>query len=114
MLINFLARYWPELFAHDRVFKVMTPLVVAKKGKEVIPFYSNEDYQKWEAKTGTKGWNVEYKKGLAALEDEEYKEIIHNPVLVKIDKDGEYKNSLNHWFGNDSSIRKEKLLKLSI
>lgn len=114
MLINFLARYWPELFAHERVFKVMTPLVVAKKGKEVIPFYSNEDYQKWEKKTGAKGWNVEYKKGLAALEDEEYKEIIHNPVLVKIDNDTTYKESLNNWFGNDSSVRKEKLLKLSI
>jgi DNA topoisomerase-2 len=114
MLINFFARYWPELFAHDRVFKVMTPLVVAKKGKEVLPFYSNEDYQKWEKKTGAKGWNVEYKKGLAALEDDEYKEIIHNPVLVKIDNDGSYKESLNNWFGNDSSIRKEKLLKLSV
>jgi DNA topoisomerase-2 len=114
MLINFLARYWPDLFAHNRVFKVMTPLVVAKKGKDVIPFYSNEEYAAWEKKNATKGWNVEYKKGLAALEDEEYKEIIHNPVLVKIDKDGQYKESLNDWFGNDSSVRKEKLLKLSI
>jgi DNA topoisomerase-2 len=114
MLINFLARYWPDLFAHNRVFKVMTPLVVAKKGKDVVPFYSNEEYAAWEKKNATKGWNVEYKKGLAALEDEEYKEIIHNPVLVKIDKDVEYKESLNDWFGNDSSVRKEKLLKLSI
>lgn len=114
MLINFFARYWPDLFNYNRIYKVMTPLVVAKKGKDVVPFYSNEEYAAWEKKNATKGWNIEYKKGLAALEDEEYKEIIHNPVLVKIEKDSAYRDSLDEWFGNDSSTRKEKLLKLSI
>lgn len=114
LLMNFFNKYWPQLFTQGRIFKVMTPLVVAKKGKEIIPFYSNEEYSKWEKKTGAKGWEVEYKKGLAALEDAEYREIIHNPVLVKMQNDKEYKSSLNNWFGTDSSVRKEKLLKLSV
>lgn len=92
----------------------MTPLVVAKKGKEVKQFYTNEEYVAWEKKGSTKGWEVEYKKGLAALEGEEYKEIIHKPVLVQIKNDQAYKESLNDWFGSDSEPRKEKLLKLSI
>jgi DNA topoisomerase-2 len=114
LLINFFNKYWPELFEQNRVFKVMTPLVVAKKGKEVKPFYSNEEYSEWEKKTGAKGWDVEYKKGLAALEDVEYRDIIHNPVLVKLQNDKQYKDSLSDWFGSDSEPRKEKLLKLSI
>jgi len=114
LLINFFNKYWPELFSRGCIFKVMTPLVVAKKGKEVIPFYSNEEYSVWEKKTGAKGWDTEYKKGLAALEDFEYREIIHNPVLIKIQNDKLYKDSLNDWFGTDSSMRKEKLLKLSV
>jgi DNA topoisomerase-2 len=114
LLINFFNKYWPELFEQNRVFKVMTPLVVAKKGKEVKPFYSNEEYSEWEKKTGAKGWDVEYKKGLAALEDVEYRDIIHSPVLVKLQNDKLYKDSLNNWFGSDSEPRKEKLLKLSI
>lgn len=114
LLINFFNKYWPELFSRGCIFKVMTPLVVAKKGKEVIPFYSNEEYSVWEKKTGAKGWDTEYKKGLAALEDFEYREIIHNPVLIKIQNDKLYKDSLNDWFGTDSAMRKEKLLKLSI
>jgi DNA gyrase/topoisomerase IV subunit B len=113
LLMNFFNKYWPELFDEGRVFKVMTPLVVAKKGKEIIPFYTAEDYQAWEKKTSAKGWEVEYKKGLAALEDDEYREIIHNPLLVKMQNDKLYKQSLNDWFGVDSSPRKEKLLKLS-
>lgn len=114
LLMNFFNKYWPELFDQGRVFKVMTPLVVAKKGKEVKSFYSNEEYQAWEKKTGAKGWDVEYKKGLAALEDIEYRDIIHNPVLVKMQNDKKYKESLNDWFGTDSAMRKEKLLKLSL
>ena len=114
LLINFFNKYWPELFSSGCIFKVMTPLVVAKKGKEVIPFYSNEEYSVWEKKTGAKGWDTEYKKGLAALEDFEYREIIHNPVLIKIQNDKLYKDSLNDWFGTDSAMRKEKLLKLSV
>ena len=114
LLINFFNKYWPELFEQGRVFKVMTPLVVAKKGKDVKPFYSNEEYSEWEKKTGAKGWDVEYKKGLAALEDVEYRDIIHSPVLVKLQNDKSFKESLNNWFGSDSEPRKEKLLKLSI
>lgn len=114
LLMNFFNKYWPELFEQGRIFKVMTPLVVAKKGKDVKSFYSNEEYQAWETKTGAKGWEVEYKKGLAALEDVEYREIIHNPVLVKMQNDKKYKESLNDWFGTDSAMRKEKLLKLSV
>lgn len=114
LLINFFNKYWPELFEQGRVYKVMTPLVVAKKGKEIKQFYSNDEYLAWEQKTGAKGWTVEYKKGLAALEDAEYKEIIHNPVLVQIKNDKQYKESLSDWFGSDSEPRKEKLLKLSI
>jgi DNA topoisomerase II len=114
LLMNFFNKYWPELFNEGRVFKVMTPLVVAKKGKEIIPFYTAEDYTAWEKKTGAKGWEVEYKKGLAALEDAEYREIIDNPVLVKMQNDKAYATSLTDWFGPDSSVRKEKLLKLSV
>jgi len=114
LLINFFNKYWPELVASGKVFKVLTPLVVAKKGKDVIPFYSAEEYLKWEAKGKTSGWNVEYKKGLAALEDDEYREIIHNPNLVQLSNDKQYKESLENWFGTDSAPRKEKLLQFSI
>jgi DNA topoisomerase-2 len=114
LLMNFFNKYWPELFDEGRVFKVMTPLVVAKKGKEIVQFYTADDYHAWEKKTGAKGWEVEYKKGLAALEDAEYREIIDSPVLVKMQNDKAYSTSLTNWFGPDSSVRKEKLLKLSI
>ncbi len=109
-LINFFDRFWPELFEQGRVYKVMTPLVVAKKGKESLNFYTNDEFEKWEKKAASKSWNIEYKKGLAALEDEEYLEIIKNPYLVQIKNDKDYKSSLEAWFGSDSQPRKDRIL----
>jgi DNA gyrase/topoisomerase IV subunit B len=94
------------------VYKVMTPLVVAKKGKESINFYTTQEFEKWTSKgnINPSTWNIEYKKGLAALEDEEYEQIIKNPYAIKIKLDKESKNTLQSWFGEDSQPRKDRLL----
>ena len=110
LLMNFFGRYWPELFEQGRIYRVLTPLVVAKKGKEVLSFYTKDEYQEWESKTAVKHWDVEYKKGLAALEDSEYEIIINNPRCIQLNRDAEYKDSLHTWFGGDSGLRKKKLL----
>jgi DNA topoisomerase-2 len=110
LLINFFNRFWPELFDQGRIYKVMTPLVVAKKGKESINFYTNDEFDTWSAKNRAHTWNIEYKKGLAALEDLEYEEIIKDPKVVQLKNDKEYKESLNAWFGADSAPRKERIL----
>lgn len=113
LLINFFNRFWPELFDQGRVYKVMTPLVVAKKGKDSVNFYTNSEFEEWSLKNKSGSWNIEYKKGLAALESEEYEQIIHNPKLIQIKNDLEYKHSLNAWFSSDSAPRKERILKKS-
>jgi DNA gyrase/topoisomerase IV subunit B len=109
-LINFFNRFWPELFDQGRVYKVMTPLVVAKKGKDSLNFYTQVDFDAWEKSTKSRGWEIEYKKGLGALEDFEYAEIIKNPKLIQLKNDKNYKESLDAWFGNDSLPRKERIL----
>jgi DNA gyrase/topoisomerase IV subunit B len=88
----------------------MTPLVVAKKGKESLNFYTNEEFDKWTKKNKAAAWDIEYKKGLGALEDAEYEEIIKNPNLVQIKNDKDYKESLESWFGKDSQPRKDRIL----
>ena len=113
LLINFFDKFWPELFDQNRIYKVLTPLVVAKKGKEILYFYSNDEYSQWETKqTDIKKWDIEYKKGLASLEDYEYEEIIKSPKLIQITEDKLSNESLKTWFGGDSNERKKKLLSL--
>lgn len=111
LLINFFGKYWPELFEEGKVLKVETPLMVAKKGKETLSFYSEEEYKEWEQKQKSlSSWNIEYKKGLAALEDEEYQEIIRSPRSYFLTKDNGFNSTLNIWFAGDSSPRKKKIL----
>ena len=112
LLINFFYKYWPELFENPMVFKAETPIVVSKnkKLKKKISFYTQEEYNKWIGSINTKEWEIEYKKGLGALVDEEYKEIINSPRLTKITSDELSKKYLNVWFGKDSDLRKTELL----
>jgi DNA topoisomerase-2 len=113
LLINFLYKYWPELFESPMVFKAETPIVVSKnnKTKKKISFYTPEDYTKWLESVNTKEWEIEYKKGLAALVDDEYSEIINNPRLTQITTDDLSKEYLNIWFGKESELRKVEMLK---
>jgi len=112
-LINFFAKYWPELFEKGIIYKVMTPLVVAKKGKQMETFYTNSEYQIWSYKKSinVSSWEIEYKKGLASLDDREYEEILNNPAIVQITYDKEARHSLEAWFGKDSNLRKDRLLR---
>jgi DNA gyrase/topoisomerase IV subunit B len=111
LLINFFGRFWPELFDQGRVCRVMTPLVVAKRKGETLSFYTADDFNVWQAKQkDLSKWDVAYKKGLAALEDEEYREIIQNPNMFAIEADGSLKQTLDAWFGGDPAIRKVKIM----
>lgn len=111
LLINFFGKYWPELFDEGRILKVETPLMVAKKGKESLSFYSDDEYKAWENKQKSLlSWDIEYKKGLAALEDEEYQEIIKSPKTYVLTKDNGFNNTLETWFSGDSTPRKHKIL----
>lgn len=114
LLMNFFGRYWPELFEQGRICRVMTPLVVVKRKGEKIPFYSAADFDAWQSsqKDLTK-WDIAYKKGLAALEDEEAKEIIVSPRMFSIAGGSELKPTLDAWFASDPAIRKQKILGVS-
>ena len=114
LLANFLFKYWPELFESPMVFKAETPIVVStniKNKKNKISFYTQEEYNTWLEKINTKDWDIEYKKGLAALVDDEYREIINNPRLTNLTTDENSKEALSIWFGKESDLRKNELLK---
>jgi hypothetical protein len=94
------------------VFKVETPIVVTinKKNKKKLLFYTQTDYNNWSQKEDLKLWEIKYKKGLAALVDDEYQEIINNPNLTKITKDETSDQYLDIWFGKNSELRKNQIL----
>lgn len=114
LLLNFFYKYWPDMFERRMIYKVETPIVVAvpkAKTKKKILFYTQTEYNDWAAKNDLKNYEIKYKKGLAALVDDEYQDIINSPKMTLISKDDMSANSLDIWFGKNSDLRKTELLK---
>jgi hypothetical protein len=61
-------------------------------------------------KENLQNWEIKYKKGLAALVDDEYDEIINKPKLTLITKDDLSDEYLDIWFGKNSELRKNQIL----
>jgi len=111
LLINFFGRYWPELLEQGRICRVMTPLVVTKRKAESNWFYTMAEFEAWShGRDDLKTWSIEYKKGLASLQDDEYEQIIKNPNLFSIEGGVDLKSTLDAWFGTDPAIRKVKIM----
>jgi DNA topoisomerase-2 len=112
LLLNFFNKYWPDLFDRKMVYKVETPIVVTinKKTKKKMLFYTQNEYNTWSVKENLQNWEIKYKKGLAALVDDEYNEIINNPKLTLITKDDLSDEYLDIWFGKNAELRKNQIL----
>ena len=80
LLMNFFEFFWPELLKMDFLYEFITPILKAKKGKEVRSFYTIKEYQSWLSK-GPIGWTVKYYKGLGTSTPAEAKE-----YFTEIDK----------------------------
>jgi len=114
LLINFFYKYWPDMFERKMIYKVETPIVVAipkAKAKKKVLFYTQNEYNIWAEQNDLKQFEIKYKKGLAALVDDEYDDIINRPRLTLITKDEASKGSLETWFGKSADLRKNELLK---
>ena len=114
LLINFFYKYWPDMFERKMIYKVETPIVVAipkAKTKKKVLFYTQNEYNEWSEQNDLKQFEIKYKKGLAALVDDEYDDIINRPRLTLITKDEASKGSLETWFGKSADLRKNELLK---
>ena len=114
LLINFFYKYWPEIFDRNMIYKVETPIVVAipkQKAKKKLIFYTQSEYNQFAETNDLKQFDIKYKKGLAALVDDEYDDMINNPKLTLITKDDVSATSLDIWFGKNSDLRKTELLK---
>lgn len=110
LLLNFFSK-WRGLFDLGKIYRCLTPLLVIKKAKVTKYFYTQTEWEEYQEKNSLSGWNIEYKKGLGALEDEEYEDMIQNPRKVKLSWDDLSEEMLECWFGDDSSLRKKQLTK---
>lgn len=99
---------WPGLFDDDVVVRSISPIIIAKKGKESKCYYNIKEYKKDENKL--KGWTVKFAKGLGGLNMEESKLMYQSPRFETYKLDNAYEDSFALWFSDDADVRKKALI----
>ncbi len=78
LFINFIHSLWPSLLQTDTPFLELfvTPIVKARKGKNVLQFYSLNDLSTWRRAVGSDAsqWTIKYYKGLGTSTSDEGRE----------------------------------------
>jgi len=80
LIINFIHAFWPSLMKFDSFIScIVTPIVKVSRGKEIKPFYNQQDFLKWkDTVPNIKLWHIKYYKGLGTSTATEAKEYFTN------------------------------------
>lgn len=108
LLITFFAKNFPELFIDGRMFRALSPIIIASKGSgrniQEKFYYTENDY-----KINIpllKGWDISYKKGLGALINQHYVEMVRNARLEQFVLEQNYMDDISVWFAKSTLQRK--------
>lgn len=76
LLYNYFNEFYPALVEEqDFIYLLRTPIVKARKGKEVRQFFLMSEYTKWKESEESKGdWKTKYYKGLGSASAQDIKE----------------------------------------
>lgn len=109
LLITFFAKNFPELFLAGRIYRAISPIVIASKGNEEKFYYTKEEFEVDEK--NVKGWEISYIKGLGSLQDQHYDQMLNNQRLMKFTiKNKQFMDTIKIWFDKSTELRKQILL----
>lgn len=99
---------WPELFENNIICRSVSPIIIARKGKNCKKYYKMEDFKKDEKQL--KGYTFKYTKGLAGLSNEESKEMYHEPIFHYFKLDDMSESMFRKWFNKEDSDTRKQML----
>lgn len=117
-LLTLWAANWPELFEQNLIYRCVSPIIVASKGKkgtksyETKSYYSFEEYHKDEKKL--KGYEIKHVKGLGTLNKEQSDDMFTHTHLYKFTLDDIASTMLKKWFGKGDAAGRKNMLKDSV
>lgn len=108
-LLLVFANHFPELFDQGFIYRVVTPIITATKGKDHRVYYTREEYDKDAKKL--KGYVIKYLKGVGTQTNADTKEMMSNPKLIQFTKDDMADIMLKKWFGKGIAAERKSMLK---
>ncbi len=115
LLVNFFHAQWPSLIKMNFIQTLRTPIIKAIKGKQVIEFFTEQDYIKWKdnKNINTSGYRIRYFKGLGTSQKDDAKDTFGRIDELKVDyfyKDKQCDASILLAFEKDKNVKKAKTL----
>jgi DNA gyrase/topoisomerase IV subunit B len=107
LLLLFFSR-WPELITNNIVCRSVSPIIIAKKNKDIHKFYSVKEFNKVQTKFKT--YVIKYTKGLGSLDDKESKDMYQNPNFIYFKYDNLADSMFKKWFSKDNSDTRKSML----
>jgi len=109
LLINFFHAQWPSLIKLDFIQTLKTPIIKAIKGKNVIEFFTEQDYNAWKNNIGNvSSYNIRYFKGLGTSQKDDAKETFKKINTLTVDyyfKDHKCDESILLAFEKDKNVK---------
>ena len=110
LLCNLFGSLWPDLMRQNVLYRLKTPVIVAKTSKESLEFFSLDDYREWEKK-GIKH-TPKYFKGLGSWKTSDFERFLSDEkYITQIIADNEGMDMLEMVFGNEKGDDKKEWLK---
>jgi DNA gyrase/topoisomerase IV subunit B len=98
LMLVFFVKFFPQVIREGRLFKLMTPIVIATKGNETKEYYEHKHYNNEKAFLEANGYTIKYNKGLGQIGDAQFKKLMQNPRLMPIMLDDYADLSMFTWF----------------
>lgn len=117
LIINLFYRMWPEIVEHGMLYRLITPVVVAKSGRSEIEFFSLSEFDAWRESNPDKKITYRYLKGLGSNDSKMFKKYLENPdkYMIKFSlEDVEDKELLDLCFLKDKGFTDKRKLWLNI
>lgn len=111
LLVNFFHANWPSLVKLDFIQTLKTPIVKAIRGKKILEFFTEQDYNKWKDQNTTQGYQIRYFKGLGTSKKEDAQDTFKRIKELQVDyyyKDKSCDESILLAFEKDKNISKSK------
>lgn len=104
--------HFPELFEQKMIYRVITPIITATKGKDHRRYYTREEYEQDAKKL--KGFTIKYLKGIGTQNNSDAKEMMQNPRLIQFTKDDLADMMLKKWFGKGIADERKAMMKADV
>lgn len=111
LFVNFIHAQWPSLIKLNFLQTLRTPIVKAIKGKNVLEFFTEQDYNKWKETVNVNSFQIKYFKGLGTSRKEDAQNSFKNLDSFLVDyyyKDQKCDDSILLAFEKDKNIKTVK------